>query len=81
MDGTIPSSALSKQQTRKETHAASLYPLFEEHLVVIEALKESYEDGQEDAQGIQALHDVYEHIKDLVKQREHDTRELIQGEW
>lgn len=51
---------------------------FDEHLGVISALEENYTQAEEDFQMIQAIHDVYDHMKDLCRQKELQASEIIQ---
>ena len=57
---------------------ASNHDVFEEHVGVIAALKENY-TGTDDGMVIQAIHDVYDHIKDLRIQREGHVKDIIRG--
>lgn len=51
---------------------------FDEHLGVISALEENYTHAEEDFHMIQAIHDVYDHMKDLCRQKEIQASEIIQ---
>lgn len=51
---------------------------FGEHLGVISALEENYTQAEEDFHMIQAIHDVYDHMKDLCRQKEMQASEIIQ---
>lgn len=50
---------------------------FDEHLGVIAALEENYTHAEEDFHMIQAIHDVYDHMKDLCRQKELQASEII----
>ena len=41
---------------------------FEEHVGVIEALKDTYTSAEDDVQVIQAIHDAYDQVKEVVSQ-------------
>jgi len=62
------------------TRMASNHDVFEEHVGVIAALRENY-SGTDDGMMIQAIHDVYDHIKDLRIQREGHVKDIIRGMW
>jgi DNA repair exonuclease SbcCD ATPase subunit len=69
------------QSMTQESHpnAQPTASYFTEHLGVINALEENYQNAEEDFQSIQAIHDVYDHMKDLCKQKEYSAREIING--
>jgi len=52
---------------------------FAEHLGVISALEENFQHAEEDFASLQAIHDVYDTLQDLCKQKEHNVRDIIRG--
>lgn len=56
---------------------ANEHNYFDEHLGVIAALEENYTHAEEDFHMIQAIHDVYDHMKDLCRQKEVQASEII----
>jgi vacuolar-type H+-ATPase subunit I/STV1 len=67
--------------TTQQQHQGLVSGPFEEHLGVIAALQENYIQDADDNDGrvIQAIHDMYDHMKDLCKQKEMAVRDVIQS--
>jgi hypothetical protein len=66
-------STLSEQQQQQQHY-------FQEHLGVISALEENFSrpvEEQEDFHMIQAIYDAYDHMKDVMGQKEANVRDIV----
>ena len=69
------SSTLSEQQQQQNQQH-----YFQEHLGVISALEENFSrpvEEQEDFHMIQAIYDAYDHMKDVMGQKEANVRDIV----